>query len=85
MIENMSNADSGFEEFFEGAEKVLEMWFDLTGTGLRSVSRENWDSILDVIGAKIMSSASTNSLDSFVLSESSLFVWKNRCVIKTCG
>ncbi|KAF0990921.1 hypothetical protein HZS_1777 [Henneguya salminicola] len=79
------NSTIGVDDFFEGAEKVLEVWYNLSGKDLRSISRNDWDEILKIIGAKIMSTYSTDTMDSYVLSESSLFVWPDHFLIKTCG
>lgn len=78
-------------DFFEGTEKLLEIWFtksngNLTDKNdLRNIPRETIDNILDTVNCKILSSTSTRELDSYVLSESSLFVNKRRFLLKTCG
>jgi len=78
-------------DFFEGTEKLLEIWFtksngNLTDKNdLRDIPREALDVILDVVNCKILSSTRTRELDSYVLSESSLFVNKRRLLLKTCG
>ena len=53
--------------------------------GMRAVSRLEWDSILDLAQCKILTHESNNFLDSYVLSESSLFVYSHKIVLKTCG
>lgn len=73
--------------FFEGAEKLLEIWFeDDDGKGdLRWIPRAELDRLLEIIRAEIISVTKSESIDSYVLSESSMFISKNRFIIKTCG
>jgi S-adenosylmethionine decarboxylase len=80
------------DEFhFEGVEKLLEIWFTKSNNkctdknDLRNIPRETIDCILDLVNCKILSSTSTRELDAYVLSESSLFVNKQRLLLKTCG
>lgn len=77
---------------FEGFEKRLEISFfepsifsDPEGKGLRSLSKEQLDEILGPAECTIVSSLSNEDLDSYVLSESSLFVYPYKIIIKTCG
>lgn len=77
---------------FEGYEKRLEITFsdapvfvDPCGRGLRALSREQIDSFLDLARCTIVSQLSNTHFDSYVLSESSLFVYPHKVVLKTCG
>ncbi|VAI32672.1 unnamed protein product [Triticum turgidum subsp. durum] len=77
---------------FEGYEKRLEITFshapvfvDPCGRGLRALSRHQIDSFLDLARCTIVSQLSNKQFDSYVLSESSLFVYSHKVVIKTCG
>nr|CAB3447204.1 unnamed protein product [Digitaria exilis] len=77
---------------FEGYEKRLEISFseasvfaDPNGRGLRALSRAQIDSFLDLARCTIVSELSNKDFDSYVLSESSLFVYPHKVVIKTCG
>ena len=78
-------------EFFEGTEKLLEIWFTKSGekctleNDLRDIPRDCIDYILDLVNCKVLSFTRSKDLDSYVLSESSLFINKNRLLIKTCG
>ncbi|EPS62258.1 s-adenosylmethionine decarboxylase proenzyme, partial [Genlisea aurea] len=78
---------------FEGYEKRLEISFfesdAFTGPrgkgGLRSLTKSQLDEILKPAECTIVSSLSNEHLDSYVLSESSLFVYPYKMIIKTCG
>ncbi|KAK4279945.1 hypothetical protein QN277_011639 [Acacia crassicarpa] len=77
---------------FEGYEKRLEITFfepglfaDPGGSGLRSLSKEHLDEILNPAQCTIVDSLSNDFVDSYVLSESSLFVYPYKVIIKTCG
>ncbi|CAM6105047.1 unnamed protein product [Calypogeia fissa] len=77
---------------FEGFEKRLEVEFhpaaifaDPSGRGLRALSRANLDLMLDAAKCTIVAQLSNADFDSYVLSESSLFVYPLKMVLKTCG
>jgi hypothetical protein len=60
---------------FEGPEKLLEIWFappkagmDSTeGLGLRSVQREKWEEMLDIVRCKVLSVIQGTELDAYLL------------------
>jgi S-adenosylmethionine decarboxylase len=77
---------------FEGFEKRLEIEFhaapvfkDPSGRGLRDLPRAELDAMLRVAECTIVAAMSNAELDSYVLSESSLFVYPQSVIIKTCG
>ncbi|CAN1166875.1 S-adenosylmethionine decarboxylase proenzyme [Linum perenne] len=77
---------------FEGYEKRIEINFseapifvDPNGLGLRALTRSQIDSILDSAKCTIVSQLSNDEFDSYVLSESSLFIYPLRIILKTCG
>lgn len=78
---------------FEGFEKRLEVHFELASgvsletpfRGLRDIPRGELDAMLEAAQCTIVSRLSNKSFDSYVLSESSLFVYPLGVVIKTCG
>lgn len=79
---------------FEGSEKRISVTFSPTTTtttpmnllhGLRALSREQLDAMLDLAACQIISHRSNDQFDAYVLSESSLFVYPDRMVLKTCG
>lgn len=87
-----ANLDSTFA--FEGPEKLLEIWFwssesnipkNIKNDGLRSVPLEEWIKILDLVNCKILSMKSSKFMDAYLLSESSLFVFPHKIILKTCG
>lgn len=77
---------------FEGYEKRLEISFfepglfaDPEGKGLRSLSKAQLDEFLGPAECTIVDSLSNECVDSYVLSESSLFIFPYKIIIKTCG
>lgn len=77
---------------FEGYEKRLEINFfelglfvDPEGKGLRALCKAQLDEILGPAECTIVDSLSNDHVDSYVLSESSLFVYPYKMIIKTCG
>ncbi|GAB4840211.1 S-adenosylmethionine decarboxylase proenzyme 2 [Ancistrocladus abbreviatus] len=77
---------------FEGYEKRLEISFfepgifvDPEGKGLRALTKAQLDEILGPAECTIVDSLANDSVDSYVLSESSLFVYPYKIIIKTCG
>jgi len=74
---------------FEGPEKRLEVDFKLLNPsrtlGLRSINREQWQELLEYAKCQILSMKSNDSFDCYVLSESSLFVYPTKIMLKTCG
>ena len=73
---------------FEGPEKILEVNFTplaSTSGSARSIGRGAWDTMLNAAGCLILKHVSNGHIDAYVLSESSLFVYDWKVVIKTCG
>ncbi|KAH8702178.1 S-adenosylmethionine decarboxylase proenzyme [Talaromyces proteolyticus] len=79
---------------FEGPEKLLEVWFGpsadnlLGGTdplGLKAVPAEIWKDMLDLVNCKVLSIVESEDVDAYLLSESSMFVWRHKLILKTCG
>ncbi|KEH17677.1 S-adenosylmethionine decarboxylase proenzyme [Medicago truncatula] len=84
----MTNSAIGFE----GYEKRLEITFfengvfsDPAGLGFRALSKDQIDEILKPAECTIVDSLSNDYVDSYVLSESSLFIYAYKLIIKTCG
>jgi len=90
-IANKVHAVEEQEYFFEGAEKLLEIWFDSTpvnGTdkcSLRKIPFNELVKMLDKCKCHILDSKSNGIIDSYVLSESSMFITDERIILKTCG
>lgn len=72
---------------FEGFEKRLELHF--TGEddpmGLRRLDFIALEQVLNAVNCCIVSAVGNCFFDSYVLSESSLFVYPMKIIIKTCG
>lgn len=73
---------------FEGPEKRLEIDFKINSEcpqGLRTITKNQWQEMLNFSACTIISATSNDFFDSYVLSESSLFVYPYKIIIKTCG
>lgn len=94
-IDHELSANLDSTEAFEGPEKLLEIWFypnsESTPTRngqkltLRDLKVEKWVEILKLVKCEVLSIKSTEKMDAFLLSESSLFVYDHRITLKTCG
>uniref|UniRef100_A0A6G1SK17 S-adenosylmethionine decarboxylase proenzyme n=1 Tax=Aceria tosichella TaxID=561515 RepID=A0A6G1SK17_9ACAR len=77
--------------FYEGTEKLLEIWFTKTDSrridncDLRKIQRAALESLLKFARCQILSMRRTEHFDGYVLSESSMFIYKERIILKTCG
>ncbi|GJN74940.1 S-adenosylmethionine decarboxylase proenzyme [Purpureocillium lilacinum] len=87
-------ADLDSSGAFEGPEKLLEVWFAPSAAtlpsgarpnGLKSVSCETWVGMLDMVNCKILSVLESEAVDAYLLSESSMFVFPHKLILKTCG
>nr|POE87400.1 s-adenosylmethionine decarboxylase proenzyme [Quercus suber] len=79
---------------FEGPEKLLEVWFSpsekilpasASPLGLKCVSQDSWKEMLNLVNCKVLSVVESRNLDAYLLSESSMFVFPHKLVLKTCG
>ena len=71
--------------YFEGPEKKLELVVVPGFPSLRSLGEELWRDVVRAARAEIVSSLRNEHCDAFLLSESSLFVFDDYCVMITCG
>ncbi|MCO5114569.1 MAG: S-adenosylmethionine decarboxylase proenzyme [Bdellovibrionaceae bacterium] len=69
---------------YEGPEKKLELTCN-DSVDFLSYPDQYWGDLLKSCGALILNSVKTEHLKAFLISESSLFVWKNRVLMITCG
>ncbi|CBI26155.3 unnamed protein product, partial [Vitis vinifera] len=74
---------------FEGFEKRLELHFSgddpVVGMGLRHLDFESLEQVLHAVQCTVVSAVGNHYFDAYVLSESSLFVYPTKIIIKTCG
>ncbi|KAK1757161.1 S-adenosylmethionine decarboxylase [Echria macrotheca] len=91
-INHAALADLDSSNAFEGPEKLLEVWFapspkalppGVKEDGLKAV--ENWEEMLDKVHCKVLSTIKDEHIDAYLLSESSLFVFPHKIILKTCG
>lgn len=70
---------------FEGVEKRLELVFTKKNSLRETLTRQMWEKILKPVNCAIEKELPTPTVNSYLLSASSLFVFNDRVVIKTCG
>jgi S-adenosylmethionine decarboxylase len=71
----------------------LEVWFAPSAqelgpaqpAGLKAVPEEIWKDMLDLVNCQVLSIVSSEDVDAYLLSESSMFVWPHKLILKTCG
>lgn len=77
-----------YNGFFEGTEKRLEVDFAHGGGSfpdLRSVSLDEWKEVVRLSRTQVLNSITTPAFTSLLLSESSLLVYPQKVILKTCG
>ncbi len=73
---------------FEGPEKVLELDFvpdQGNEDGLFCIEEEEWKVMLAAAKCGVLSVVKNSKFHSYVLSESSMFVYPHKLIVKTCG
>lgn len=79
---------------FEGPEKLLEVWFSASPAslpaatapaGLKIVDSDTWKEMLQLVNCKVLSTVESEAVDAYLLSESSMFVFPHKLILKTCG
>lgn len=77
-----------------GPEKLLEVWFSpsphalpegVASNGLKAVPADTWKEVLDLVNCKVLSVVESEHVDAYLLSESSMFVFPHKLILKTCG
>jgi S-adenosylmethionine decarboxylase len=86
--DEQSGNDTYYTGCFEGPEKTMEVVFRSDKgpeEGLRTLTRTQLDFLCTKAKCSIVHHISNQHMDAYVLSESSLFVYKHRFIMKTCG
>ena len=87
-------ADLDSTNAFEGPEKLLEVWFapsagalpeGVKENGLKAVESSIWKGMLDLVHCEVLSIINSEHVDAYLLSESSMFVFPHKLILKTCG
>ncbi|KAH0565048.1 hypothetical protein GP486_001557 [Trichoglossum hirsutum] len=93
-INHEATLDLDSSNAFEGPEKLLEVWFSPSSenlpasaacNGLKTVSTGIWKEMLDLVNCKVLSIVESEQVDAYLLSESSMFVFPHKLILKTCG
>lgn len=91
MANNSNIINNTDNQFFEGVEKLMELWFTSSlpdnskDCDLRNIPRHELEGLLQIVNCEIISFSKNDEIDAYVLSESSLFIAKRRFILKTCG
>jgi S-adenosylmethionine decarboxylase len=94
IINREATVDLDSSNAFEGPEKLLEVWFSTSEEnlpagcaphGLKSVPADTWKEMLDLVHCKVLSIVESEHVDAYLLSESSMFVFPHKVILKTCG
>merc|ERR1719454_2584022 len=87
MPARQEGGDDAEATVFEGPEKKLEIFFARAPSvaGLRSFERLVWEEVCADASCTILHKQSNGDFDAYLLSESSLFVYPYRVIMKTCG
>lgn len=70
---------------FEGVEKRPELVFDKKDSLRQTFTKEMWEEVLKPVECFIKDQFLMATVNSYLLSTSSLFVFDDRIIIKTCG
>lgn len=71
--------------FFEGSEKKAEIILTADTDLFGAYDDAFWAKMVDAACAQILSKISNDNVTAYLLSESSLFIWRDRLLIITCG
>jgi len=87
IIPHSPDAPAVFDEPFEGPEKKLEVFFSCPpdDRGFRRFSQPVWSDVLSDAHCSILHVVGNGAFDAYLLSESSLFVYPHKLILKTCG
>ena len=82
-----SDTETLCADVFEGPEKKLEVYFSRgeDSSGLRRFQHDIWSDMLADAACTILHQESNKDFDAYLLSESSMFVYPDRLILKTCG
>lgn len=67
---------------FEGPEKRLELYFS---SNISFITHTQWSNLLKNTNCRIINVIHNPHVTMYLLSESSLIVFQDRCILKTCG
>lgn len=67
------------------APSPLELPAGTRANGLKAVPAETWETMLDMVNCKVLSVLESEAVDAYLLSESSMFVFPHKLILKTCG
>jgi len=74
-------------DVYEGVEKKLILKYSgARNVSIRKAIKEKvWRNVVEAVDAEVLSVMRSDKVDAYLLSESSLFVFKDKILLKTCG
>ncbi|KAI8969247.1 adenosylmethionine decarboxylase [Mycotypha africana] len=78
--QNLEDDDSDKEAALENGSRRKDNRF-----GLRVVPKPVWDKMLALVKCTVLNVISNKDVDAYLLSESSMFVYPHKLILKTCG
>ncbi|KAI9252655.1 adenosylmethionine decarboxylase [Sporodiniella umbellata] len=83
---NLSNTNSDSEESTPNTPNDSQISFPIDcSSDLRTVDRALWDSMLATVKCTVLNVIRNDHVDAYLLSESSMFVYPHKIILKTCG
>ena len=87
MSPETSDTETMSSDVFEGPEKKLDVYFSrgTSEAGFRQFQTAAWSDVLVDAACSILHQESNAEFDAYLLSESSLCIYPERVIVKTCG
>ncbi|KAL5031982.1 hypothetical protein BDV3_000408 [Batrachochytrium dendrobatidis] len=83
---SLSDCDKPMHHYASNINKDNDLnRYEFRRYGLRTVRRDVWEDMLSIVQCRVLSVIKNEFADAYLLSESSMFVYQNRIVLKTCG
>ncbi|KAI8897073.1 S-adenosylmethionine decarboxylase [Globomyces pollinis-pini] len=82
---DLSDCEKPLHPYTSNSFTDSEGQFKYKRSGLRTVNPAVWEDMLKIVQCQVLSTAKNEFVDAYLLSESSMFVYSNRLILKTCG
>ncbi|KAL2916542.1 spermidine resistance protein [Polyrhizophydium stewartii] len=82
---SLSDCEKPAHHYASNTKEAADGHWTFRRAGLRAVDRATWEGMLDIVQCRVLSVIKNEFADAFLLSESSMFVYESRIMLKTCG